>query len=57
MNKNKLIREFLKEEIYNLIKEIDSLTISDGMSRSTYYRRKSNLIIKKEYLEELLSKY
>lgn len=57
MNKNKLIREFLKEEIYNLIKEIDSLTIGDKMSRSTYFRRKSNLIIKKEYLEELLTKY
>lgn len=57
MNKNKIIHEFLQEEIYKLLKEIDSLSISDEMSRSTYYRRKSNLLIKKEYLEELLKQY
>ena len=57
MNKNKIIREFLQEEIYKLLKEIDSLSIGDEMSRSTYYRRKANLLIKKEYLEELLKQY
>ena len=57
MNKNKIIREFLQDEIYKLLKEIDSLSIGDEMSRSTYYRRKSNLLIKKEYLEELLKQY
>ena len=57
MNKNKIIHEFLQEEIYKLIKEIDSLSIGDEMSRSTYYRRKANLLIKKEYLEELLKQY
>lgn len=57
MNKNKIIHEFLQEEIYKLLKEIDSLSVGDEMSRSTYYRRKSNLLIKKEYLEELLKQY
>ena len=57
MNKNKIIHEFLQEEIYKLLKEIDSLSIGDEMSRSTYYRRKSNLLITKEYLEELLTQY
>lgn len=57
MNKNKIIREFLQEEIYKLLKEIDSLSVGDEMSRSTYYRRKANLLIKKEYLEELLKHY
>lgn len=57
MNKNKIIHEFLQEEIYKLLKEIDSLSIGDEMSRSTYYRRKANLLIKKEYLEELLKQY
>ena len=57
MNKNKIIHEFLQEEIYKLLKEIDSLSVSDEMSRSTYYRRKANLLIKKEYLEELLKQY
>ena len=57
MSKNKIIREFLQEEIYKLLKEIDSLSIGDEMSRSTYYRRKANLLIKKEYLEELLKQY
>lgn len=57
MSKNKIIHEFLQEEIYKLLKEIDSLSIGDEMSRSTYYRRKANLLIKKEYLEELLKQY
>ena len=57
MNKNKIIHEFLQEEIYKLLKEIDSLSIGDEMSRSSYYRRKANLLIKKEYLEELLKQY
>ena len=57
MNKNKIIHEFLQEEIYKLLKELDSLSIGDEMSGSTYYRRKSNLLIKKEYLEELLKQY
>ena len=57
MNKNKIIHEFLLEEIYKLLKEIDSLSVGDEMSRSTCYRRKANLLIKKEYLEELLKQY